>query len=308
MSMEKREKNKTAWFLTALAVPVMQAASGCSWLTVAALGGLCLGVCAGVEAFGVPESKWLCGLKWAWMTVILSMGLRWSLYCWTTGSWLIPGTLLLLAGWTAAGGEERSMRAGNLMRFFLIALLGAVLLSGGWDVKVENLWPDWRLDNADLVTVLLLPAAGACLGGKGTGPKLALLVLAIGVSVVVTGVLSGAYAAVQTSAFFELSKCVRLFGVAERFESLAAAGMTLGYYIFACWCLNLCGEWSRVVTGEERKWPICLTVVTAFLGFFVKWKKMGYFVPIGTVIVFVLAPLAAALIRIFVERKKNLKN
>ena len=301
------ERNKTAWFLTALAVPVMQAASGCSWLTAAALGILCLGVCAGLEAMDVPETKWLSAVQWIWMTVVLSAALEWALYCWLSDSPVIPGTLLLLAAWTAAGGEEQSLRAGNLLRFFLIALLGAVLLSGLWDIRGENLRPNWRMDNADLVTVLLLPAVGVCLGGKGAGSKLFLLVLTIAVSVVVTGVLSGPFAAAQNSAMYELSKSVRLLGVAERFESLAAAGMTLGYYVFACWSLTLCGRWGKTVTGTETAGPVWLTAAASFAGFFLKWPKTGSFVPAGTVIMFVFAPLTAAMIGKWKKRKKNLK-
>lgn len=301
------ERNKTAWFLTALAVPVMQAASGCSWLTAAALGILCLGVCAGLEAMDVPETKWLSAVQWIWMTVVLSAALEWALYCWLSDSPVIPGTLLLLAAWTAAGGEEQSLRAGSLLRFFLIALLGAVLFSGVWDIRGENLRPNWRMDNADLVTVLLLPAAGVCLGGKGAGSKLFLLVLTIGVSVVVTGVLSGPFAAAQNSAMYELSKSVRLLGVAERFESLAAAGMTLGYYVFACWSLTLCGRWGKTVTGTETAGPVWLTAAASFAGFFLKWPKTGSFVPAGTVIMFVFAPLTATMIGKWKKRKKNLK-
>lgn len=301
------ERNKIAWFLTALAVPVMQAASGCSWLTSAALGILCLGVCAGLEAMDVPETKWMSAVQWIWMTVVLSAALEWTLYCWPSDSPVIPGTLLLLAAWTAAGGEEQSLRAGSLLRFFLIALLGAVLFSGVWDIRGENLRPNWRMDNADLVTVLLLPTAGVCLGSKGVGTKFFLLALAIAVSVVVTGVLSGPFAAGQTSAFYELSKSVRLLGVAERFESLAAAGMTLGYYVFACWSLTLCGRWGKTVTRTETAGPVWLTAAVSFAGFFLKWPKTGSFVPAGTVIMFVFAPLTAAMIGKWKKRKKNLK-
>ena len=117
MLTDKGERNKTVWFLAALAVPAMQAASGCSWLTSAALGILCLGVCAGVEAMDVPKTKWLSAAQWVWMTVVLSAALEWTLYCWPSDSPVIPGTLLLLAAWTAAGGEEQSLRAGSLLRF-----------------------------------------------------------------------------------------------------------------------------------------------------------------------------------------------
>lgn len=302
---DRAERNKRVWFLTALAVPVMQAVSGCSWLTAAGLGILCLGVCAGVEALGVPETKWLRAAQWVWLTAILGTVMGWTLYCWPSDSPVIPGTLLLLAAWTAAGGEEQSMRAGNLLRFFLIGLLGAVLLSGLFDIRAENLRPSWRLDTGDLITVLLLPSAGVCLGGKGMGTKLFLLVLATAVSAVVTGVLSEPFAAAQLSAFYELSKSVRLLGAAERFESLAAAGLTLGYYVFACWCLSLCGKWGKIVTKSEKTWPVWLSAVAAFAGFFVKWPKTASFLPAGSVIMFVFAPLTAVLIEKWKRRKKN---
>lgn len=302
----RAERNKRVRFLTALAVPVMQAASGCSWLTAAGLGILCLGICAGVEALGVPDTKWLRAAQWVWMTVLLGTVMGWTLYCWPSDSPVIPGILLLLAAWTAAGGEEL-MRAGNLLRFFLIGLLGAVLLSGLFDIRAENLRPSWRLDNGDLITVLLLPSAGICLGGKGMGTKLFLLALAIGVSAVVTGVLSGPFAAKQASAVYALSKNVRLLGVAERFESLAAAGMTLGYYVFACWCLSLCGKWGKTVINTDKPWPVWLAAAAAFAGFFVKWPKPDRFLPGGTVLIFVFAPLIAALIEKWKKRKKKVR-
>ena len=299
------EKNKRDWHLTALAVPVIQAASGSSWLTVFALGILCLGVCMGVEALGVPEVKWLRGIQWIWMTVILSTMLGWSVDCWPTDSPVIPGTLLLLAAWTASGGKERSIRAGNLLRFFVAALLGAVLLSGMWDMRAEHLRPSWQMNNTDLITVLLLPAAGACLGGKGVGAKCALLGLSVAAAVIVSGVLSGPYAAKQTSAFYELSKSVRLLGAAKRFESLAAAGMTLGYYVFACWSLSLCGSWAETVTKKNASWMLWFSAAAAFFGFYKKWQKNSIFTPLGTVIVFIFAPVAASIIDGWRKRKKN---
>lgn len=301
------EKNKRIWFLTALAVPVLQAASGCSWLTALGLGILCLGISLGLESLGVPEVKWLLGIQWVWMIVILSAVLGWSVDCWSMDSLVVPGTLLLLAAWSASSGEEQCMRAGNILRFFIVALLGAVLLSGLWDIKTGNLRPNWRMDNTDLVTVLLLPAAGMGMGGKGAGQKIFLMALTLASSTIVTGVLSGPYAAEQTSAFYELSKSVRLLGTAERFESLAAAGMTLGYYVFAGWSLSLCGRWAEAVTKKKTSWMVWVSAAAAFVGFYIKWQKNNIFIPLGTVIVFVFVPLAAALINKWGKRKKNLE-
>lgn len=292
----RNEKNKSTWFLTALAVPVMQAASGCSWPAACALGILTLGVCEGVEALGVPEIGWLQGIGWLWLTVVLSSTLGWTLHCWPSNSPAIPGALLLLAAWAASGGEDKAMRAGNLLRFFILALLGAVLLSGVWDIRMENLRPDWRVDNASLLTTLLLCGGGTGMGSKGLGVKSALFLLAVTVSVVVTGVLSGSFASAQASALFELSKSVRLLGVAERFESLAAVGMTLGYYVFACWCLTLCGNWAKTATKAKGTWPVWTTAGAAFAGLFLKWQNYGMILAIGTLIVFIVLPLICTLI------------
>ena len=134
------EKNKRDWLLTALAVPVIQAASGSSWLTVFALGILCLGVCMGVEALGVPEVKWLRGIQWIWMTVILSTVLGWSVDCWPTDSPVIPGTLLLLAAWTVSGGKTFITFLFDSVFLWVVAIPIAFTLSRFTDLNVFKIY------------------------------------------------------------------------------------------------------------------------------------------------------------------------
>lgn len=297
--MSTTDKKTDTWLLTALAAPIARIASGCSWLTVLAVGAVCLGLCWGVEHLGKPAGKFFSGVQWLWLGFVIGMTLGWTADCWKDGenSPVIGASLLLLAAWTASKGEDVGRRAGNLLRFFLVVLIGGVLLSGLGDIRLSNLRPRWRMNTAYIVTLFLLPAAAAWSGcaGRGGKSKLALLLFAAGTAAVATGVLSGGYASGQVSAFYELSRSTELLGTARRFESLAGLGMTLGYYVFLTLLLTMAGKWAERAFPGKRTLGIWLGAAGGMLAYLT-----GAFndraLALGSVAVWIILPAFAGLL------------
>lgn len=267
MSTTGDAKKADAWLLTAMAAPLAQIVSGCSWPTVLLTGTVCLALCWGTEHLRKPSGRFFSGIQWLWLIFVMGAVLEWMADCWQDGrgSPVIGGTLLLLAAWTASKGEEVGSRAGNLLRFFLIVLIGGVILSGLGDIRLSNLKPRWRLHSGHIVTLFLIPTAAVWARNVKTGwkEKICLLLFAGVTAAVTTGVLSGGYAARQVSAFYELSRSADLLGAAPRFESLAALGMTLGYYVFLTYLLNLSGQWAEKISSGKRSLGVWLAAAGA---------------------------------------------
>lgn len=267
MSTTGDVRKADAWLLTAMAAPLAQIASGCSWPAVLLTGAVCLALCWAMEHLPKPSGRPFSGLQWLWLILVMGAALEWMADCWQDGkgSPVIGGTLLLLAAWTASKGEEVGSRAGNLLRFFLIVLIGGVILSGLGDIRLSNLKPRWRLSSGHIVTLFLVPAGAVWARNVKTGwkAKACLLLFAGVTAAVTTGVLSGSYAARQVSAFYELSRSADLLGAAPRFESLAALGMTLGYYVFLTYLLNLSGQWAEKAFSGKRSLGVWLAAAGA---------------------------------------------
>lgn len=224
------------------------------------------------------------------------MTLGWTADCWKDGdnSPFIGGTLLLLAAWTASKGEDVGRRTGNILRFFLIALIGGVLLSGLGDIRLSNLRPQWRMNTAHIVTLFLVPAAAAwngCAQGHRKS-KLAILLFATFTAAVATGVLSGGYASSRVSAFYELSRSTELLGTARRFESLAGLGMTLGYYVFLTLFLIMAGKWAEGAIPGKRTFGVWLAAAGGMLAYLTGTLN-DRVLALGSLVVWIVLPVFA---------------
>ena len=286
-------KTERIFFRTAMIAPVVQTASRCSWMAALGIGALCVGVCWLQEKLEISKWGWLSAVQWIWLIVTGGSTLRWTGYGWQTDAWSIPGVILLLSAWTAAGGNRRSMAAGNVLRFGILTLLGTVLVSGLWDIRTENLKPSWALSGAGLITVLLLPAAIPTEGRKKAGWFL--LALAGAVSMVTTGVLTEDYALGHESPFYELSKNVKLLGTAKRFESLSAAGLTLGFYVFLTRLLRGCADFGKVLRIDREKESVWISAAGMAIGYGLEYWRYEKILALGTALLFGVLPLIAGI-------------
>lgn len=291
------EKNSRAFLLSAVAAPVVQLAAGCSWVVVAATGAACivLSVLPGARTGG----KVLSAIQWLWLIPVLSWAVSGARYCWqqTGGSLILPGTLLLLAAWTAAKGKTVSARAGNLLRFFLIALLAVVLLSGIGEIRLPNLRPQWRPEGLELAVLFLLPALFQAAEGEKIplGTKTAAAVLGVGAAVVGTGVLSLGYAGSASNPLSELSRSIRLLGTSYRFESLASWASTLGWYLLMTCILTAAGSFGKTCIPEKEKCAVWVcaaaSVALGVSGFRIKTAVLIA----GSVLLWIVIPAITAL-------------
>lgn len=299
---EITEKQRSAWLAAALAAPLAQTASACSWPAALAVGGMCLLMCWAVGKYITEPDKWLVFAQCLWICVVLSELLHWSAYCWPThkSRWAAPLTLLLLAAWAVSGGKERAARTGCVLIWPLALLLGAVLLSGIPDVELKNLRLSWQMPDAHLITVMLLPALYSPGERKRSGRLLlGLLLFALLTSVVTAGVLSPSVSSGMHSPVYELSRSLSLFGVAERFESLVAAAMTLGYFSLMTYLLS---ARETAWKGKRQTWGIAVAGGVLFLsGLRIDSRLLA----VGSIMLWVVLPVLCHWKNNFKKSKKT---
>lgn len=273
-----------------MAAPLAQTASACSWLAVLMVGIVCLGICWGLERIGARASAWLVVVQWFWLSLVAAEFLHWTMYCWPDyqSYHAVPMALLVLAGWLAAKGKSQASRAGNAMFWLLVILFGAVLLSGGKEVRWENVHSGLRMQNAHLITVMLIPAMG--IGVKESGRKGVILALGVMLAFVTTGVL-GAYGAEKSDcAFYELGRSMKLLGFADRFESLVAAGMTLGYFVLLSFLLSTCAQGAEQIKTGEGALGVWSNAVLTALWFVWGFRLSSTVLALGTILTWVVLP------------------
>ncbi|MCI7807784.1 hypothetical protein MR626_00600 [bacterium] len=237
------EKQASAWQAAALAVPLVQAAAACSWLAAGAVGTVCLLVCWGTRKVTVAPGRWLRGIQCLWLSVLISELLHGSGQCWTDsrGKYAVPLVLLLLGLWTVSSRTNRAARAGCTLLWPTILPLGAVFLSGIPQIRWGELTPVWKMPDADLMWVLLIPVlCGRGRPGCNGKTAVGLGLLALTACAAASSVLPGD--AGNEAPVYELSRSLSLFGAAERLESVTAAALTMGYYTAVSYLLETQAE------------------------------------------------------------------
>lgn len=226
----------------AMAAPLARAASGYTWTAVLTVGGITLFLSWWLVKYTAELKPWLVILQGLWASVIISELLWWIGDCWPghNDAKAAPLILLALAAWAASGGEGRTARIGCTLVWPVGLLLGAVLISAVPEVKTDNLLPFWGMRDASLIPILLFTVVYGK-GKKEVGGKTWIGLLAFGLIAAVTaaGVLSPGVCGSTRFALYELSRSIQIFGIAERFESVIAAGMTMGYYASISYLLSV---------------------------------------------------------------------
>lgn len=230
--MNWKEKLDSRRSFCALAGPVIHAFSQCSWPAAVFFAGTvwALKKCLGDSEQKVPA--WMVALRELWQVLTAVTILHWLVGYWPAlRSEAVAMSASVLSVYAVSCGRQASMRAWGAVWYAMILLLGSVLLSAVPTIQGENLgiWMHpGPLADASLAAFLLftLPSGNA-------------LVLAPAASLCAAGVLgTGA----GQAAFYELSRNIRLLGAVPRFESLAAAAMTIGFVVTL----------TELMTGEEE--------------------------------------------------------
>lgn len=297
------KRQQGLWIAAALLVPVIQAASRCSWLTV-----MTVGTGVGVINILLPKylncpGKCLAQIQGLWNCVVISQFLKWNAGCWPSheqpyGASLI---LLFLAGWSVKNGKKRNGGIGCILLWPMILLLAAVLLSGVPEVKIQRLSPRWSMPDAWLVVVGLIPllAAQKETGTKGKQIGAGYLVALIAAAVV-SGVLSTAVSGATEVPVYELSRSIGVLGAGERMESLTAVAMTLGYYTAIGYLLSLSAE-----EDERKVWYYALISGVLYLTGIIRDDRIA---AVGCILVWMVFPILESLGNSGKKREKTLDN
>lgn len=284
-----------AWLLTAIVPVILSVAGQNSWLTVLIMALVCgvLSFCV-LSRTKIALPKWLCVLEILWLTVFLGGIARLSGSCWENNS-IIPIILLILATFASTGGTFRSARIGATLLWLVLPVLGVVFLAGTGDINTNWLSTELELPSGVLLALLLYPCTMIFLPSTGKSNRwLGLLLGAIAVagSVLLCGTLGSHLAKAATNGFYEFSKGITLFGVAERFEALVACALTGGF--FALLTLII----STIYHLEEKNFntaPKCLVWIStiASAGLMYILPNNDYWMAIGGVIFWGFLPAAA---------------
>lgn len=298
MSNKVPEKQHTLWLPAAMAAPLTQAASNCSWPVAAVVGMLSMGICAGVEKLeeNVKPGRWSCAIRWLWLLLVMSEFMHWTNHCWPgRGSeYAVPLIVLALAAYAVGKGQEKASRAGALILWLLVFLLGAVLLSAAKEVNYENLEPVWKIQTAHIVTVMLIPTMGLTLGR--TKNKAVIPVYAILVSIITTGVMSLKWIQHLEVPFYEMSRSLTLLGIAERVESLVASGMTLGYFVLMSYLVSIAANaWE---TGMRHRRSVWISALFTALVYMSGMRLNSRLLALGTIAIWVVLPLMNNILKI----------
>lgn len=261
-----------AWLLCAISAPIAQVAAEGPWLTVlaVAMGSLVLCWCVLMLHEGkCIEKKWYCIVQLLFLSVAAAVFAGWSAYCWPTGNAypVVPLVLLVLAAFSAWDGANTASRVGGVL-FWLMALLFAVVLVGGaGDAKLTYMVPEWGKCSRLLPFVLLLPVVTSFIPRQGatvyTGTLYIIAGLAVIVPLLTAGTLSQKVAQTVAFPFYEYSKSLSLFGVAERFEAFVSVALTMGYYSLLSLLFSAAGHLGEAVKAGEGRRSIAACAVSA---------------------------------------------
>lgn len=287
----------SAWLLTGLIPVLIQLLSGASWVWVAVAVAASLVLTLIMWHKGWELRKWQCPFLFIYIVVLLSQLLPLAAQSWPVGNSdpAVPLILLLLAAWSARKGPSAAARVGVTLFWAVLLLYLIVLCAGTKDAQLHWLKPQWNAPDALALTLLLLPAASACLLMGNTGARSArlfLLPLLLTTAAMITaGVLSPDVASDTPNAFYEMTRSIDLFGVASRFEPLISAGMTVGWFALMSILLTLCGVAAHKIFAGLGEGGVWLAAIAAAISRLCGLHIPGWIMLLSGTVFWVAMPL-----------------
>lgn len=289
-----------AWSVAGFTAPAAQILGSVSWPLVLGIGLLCGTIWVVVSkatAEGWHGPKFVYGVEYIILVLALMLWASLSGQCWTTNKAvrIIPLVLLTLSSCAAEGGIRAGSRCGRTLFWALAAmflLLGAFSLP---DVQVRWLKPNDNLDVSSTLLVFLLPMVSLLLP-REDGTRLwpwAMISTGTGFAVALlsSGVLSPQVSGGTDGAFFAMVRGISILGVAERFEAVVAAAMTLGWFCCLSLLLTAAGHMAgQIHKGWERR-GIWIGAFLAGLGQWYGEIPMVWIAPYVALFAWVVVPL-----------------
>ena len=291
---ERNDRGRGMWLLSFCVTAGTALCGSFDWLSALA-GGLLGALAVRFARNGTP----LCIFRALWLAAPLSVGAQSAraLFPDVSATLYVPAAVLVLAWLLARQSRGGLLACCAVVGFFV---LGAVSVVSAFSLpKLTLRWLRPEPSLTGFLIALALGFGGMLLTETGEKPSgawiwCAHLAPAI-LSALAGGCLSYPLAGRQSSAFYTLSRGVSLFGVAERFEALIAACLTLGL----CSACALLLWTARGMLGSD--WAFLL--IPAALGLCV-FPIPGAYIAVGTALLWVIFP---ALFSVRLSCKKMLK-
>ena len=298
-----------AWLLVAAVPAILSTAGRTGWFTVSLTAVVCVILSICILACNKRElPHWLCVLELLWLTVLLGGVAAFSATCWTevdTLSW-IPVILLAVAALAAKNGGVRAGRTGAVLNWFVLPVLAIVFLAGTTDRDWAWVRKEMEVPDGSLITWLLLPCLGIFLPQEKSKKRYALCavlgVVAIVGSIIMDAVLGAEVAQSSSNNFYEFSKGVTLFGVAERFEALVACALTGGWFALFVIILSAVHHLAEKIFSSGAKWSVWLCAMVA-AGLMCMLPNRADWMAVGCLIFWGFLPVAAQ----GIESRKNIE-
>lgn len=259
-----------AWLLAATVPAIFSIIGRNGWLTVFLTAIACgvLSVC--ILACNQKEMpQWLCVLELLWLTVLLGGLAAESAGCWTEADAFpaIPIILLVISALAAQDGGVRAGRTSAVLLWLVLPVLGIVFLAGTADRNWTWVRQGIEVPDGTLIALLLIPCLGLFLPRERSKKQywicIALGVIAVIASVIMDAVVGEEVAQGAPNTFYEFSKSVTLFGVAERFEALVACALTGGWFALFTIILSAAHHLTQKVFLSGKRWTVWLCAAIA---------------------------------------------
>jgi len=290
------------WLLTATIPPLLSVVGRNGWLCVLPAALVCGILCLSVHRYGAKKlPRWLSGLEIIWLVIYTGTIAQESGTCWEGDSSAIPIILLLLGAFAACRGCNSASRVGAVLVWLVLPILGIVALAGTVDfnpnwVKSGVEMPEWTL-----IGLLLVPCLTVLLPGeRGGGISWVIGLIGVIGSVLLAGTM-GSFE--EGNSFYEFSKGITLLGVAERFESLIACALTLGWVSLFSLLFGTIHHLCEEIYPRISAWCVWICAA-ASAGVMCILPKNREWVAVGALIFWVFLPLLA---QGLVDRKKVVK-
>lgn len=287
-----------AWLLAALLPALFSIIGRNGWITV-----LLTAVVTGVLCFSVHTCKhetlpkWLCVLELGWLIIFLGGLARIGSACWMQVD-AFPGIsviLLILAALAAHRGAMQAARTGATLMWLVLPVLGIVFLAGTAEINPEWIRMELDLPDGMLVSLLLIPCLGLYLprGSSSASKWIAVVIgaVTIAAAALMDASMGSAVASTAASSFYEFSKGVNLFGVAERFEALVACALTAGWFALYTLILSAVYHLAEKIFLPARKWAVWIAAI-AGAGLMCILPNTDSWMAMGALIFWVFLPAA----------------
>ena len=274
------------WLLVATVPPILSVVHANSWVEILLIGILCVIVCVQNAPTNIP--KWLCVMELLWLIIYAGAISRESGIWWDDEHSIVPLIVLLMAAYTAQAGIVRPARIGSVLVWLVLPVLLLVALAGAADVQWNWLTVKADMPSGLLGSLLLVPCVTKFLvQAEGQGKKWLPVTITL-TAMIATLLLNGTVG--DGKDFYEFSKGITLFGVAERFEALVGCVMTMGWFVLLSVIFSAVFYLSEIILPGAAKKIVWVCAGGSMLCMWILPKGDGWLL-IGTLIFWGLLPL-----------------